>query len=161
MKTYWSASDRSRDWSHRLQVYNSEDDIHSLLIICSFCEDVWEVGGASFTASPELAGTKGQMDAVVACFVCWRGDASGSERNSGSDLSSDYISTVVSLKHRFSQDLWDRPVKIWKNQIQISNEKIVITVVFKMSESLRGCQRFIVLMSFWITATLPPVFILV
>lgn len=66
-----------------------KDDIHSLLIICSFCEDVWEVGGASFTASPELAGMKGQMDAVVACFVCWRGDASGSERNTGSDLSSD------------------------------------------------------------------------
>lgn len=47
----------------------------------------------------------------------------------------------MSLKHRFSQDLSDRPVKVCKNQIQISNEKIVITVVFKcqnLSEAVKG-----------------------
>lgn len=35
---------------------NSDDDIHSLLGMCIFCEDVWEAAGEAFTALSELTG---------------------------------------------------------------------------------------------------------
>lgn len=94
-------------------MYNTEDDIHSLLIICSFGEDVWEVGGVSFTASPGLAGMSGQMDAIAG-FVRRCRDANGSERNIGSNLS--YKLYKHSCEFRvwlYTRDLSDRPIKVW------------------------------------------------
>lgn len=46
-------------------MFNTDSDIHSLLLICSRCEDMWEAGGEYFTALPEPTGLNGQMDAIT------------------------------------------------------------------------------------------------
>lgn len=85
MKTHRSTSDRRVSWSSCLLMFKADDSIHSLLIICSFCEDVWEADGASVTA---LSGLRGQMDAMT-CF-----HTSGSERNLASNFKSSVLGVI-------------------------------------------------------------------
>lgn len=63
-KTHWFTPDSAGSCSYCLLMCNT-DDILSLLIVCSFYEDVWEASGIFFTALSELADMKGQMDAIM------------------------------------------------------------------------------------------------
>lgn len=149
VKTHWSTSDRRVSWSSCLLMYKADDSVHSLLIICSFCEDVWEADRASVTA---LSGARGQMDAIT-CF-----HASGSERNLASNFK---VQSLKWLKgsDEFKFSFFSDSERFYETELKLSmgafsqkhiriqlDVKMQLLLFAKKSKSLKVNQRCIALM---------------